>query len=75
MNAPTAPLLRWLPGPAVALAGVACVRGLAPFLAGRAQAVALILGYLLVPVGLAWFASALGRRAARRTADAPAPRT
>lgn len=74
MNAPAAPILRWWPGPAVALAGVACVRGLAPLLTGRPQAVVLVAGYLLVPVGLAWFASALGRRAARRAVAAPVPR-
>jgi len=66
-------LKTWLPGPALALAGVAVVRWLAPGFTGRPQAVLLIAGYLLVPLGLFLFASRLGRRAAQRAASAPAP--
>ena len=69
-----APLLHWAPGPVLALAGVVGVRWIAPVLAGRMQATVVIAGYLLVPVGLAWFASRLGQRAARRAAGSPEPR-
>jgi hypothetical protein len=73
MNSRPHPLLTWLPGPALALAGVVIVRWLAPGCTGRTQAVLLIAGYLLVPLGLFWFASRLGRRAAQRAAAPPAP--
>lgn len=69
-----APLLHWSPGPVLALVGVVGVRWIAPLLTGRAQAIAVVAGYLLVPLGLAWFASRLGQRAARRAAGAPDPR-
>lgn len=69
-----APLLHWSPGPVLALVGVLSVRWIAPVLTGRMQAIVVVAGYLLVPVGLAWFASRLGQRAARRTAEASAPR-
>jgi len=71
----TATLLHWAPGPVLALAGVAGVRLIAPALTGRMQAIALIVGYLLVPVGLAWFASRLGQRAARRGTAGAEPRS
>lgn len=69
--------MTWLPGPVLALAGVAVVRWFAPGFSGRTQAVLLIGGYLLVPLGLFLFASRLGRRAAQRAAStsAPDPRT
>ena len=73
MKLPFQPLLPWLPGPALALAGVMGVRWLAPLFAGRTQAIFLVVGYLLVPVGLAWFASRLGRRATQRAAAAAKP--
>jgi len=63
----------WLPGTALALAGVVCVRLLAPHLTGRPQAVAAVAGYLLVPVGFFLIARQIGRRAAARAAAAPAP--
>jgi hypothetical protein len=62
-------MLHWLAGPAVALAGVVCVRWLGPMLAGRCQAIVVVAGYLFVPIGLAWFAARLGRRAAKRAAE------
>jgi hypothetical protein len=74
MKIPITSLLHWAPGPALALAGVGVVRWLAPLLSGRTQASVVVAGYLLVPVGLAWFAARLGRRAADRSAAAPDPR-
>lgn len=73
MNFPPASMLRWLPGPALALAGVACVRWLAPALGGRTGAVITVVGYLVVPAGLAWFAARLGQRAAKRSTAAGVP--
>jgi hypothetical protein len=64
------PIMTWLPGPALALAGAIGVRWIAPCFAGRTQAIIIVAGYLVVPLGLFWFASRLGRRAAQRTAAA-----
>lgn len=61
--------MTWLPGPALALAGVVGVRWLAPCFTGRTQAIISVVGYLIVPIGLFWFASRLGKRAARRAAS------
>lgn len=73
MNLPRHPLATLLPGPVVALMGVGLVRKLAPCLAARPQAIVLVIGYLLVPLGLFWFASQISRRAAQRAAAGPAP--
>lgn len=54
----------WAPGLLTALLGVACVRLLAPHLAGRGQAALVIFGYLLVPAGLGLIARQIHRRAA-----------
>jgi len=62
------PLLTWLPGPGLAIAGAAAVRWLAPCFTGRTQAIVLIVGYLVIPLGLYLFAAGLGRRAAQRSA-------
>lgn len=69
--------MTWLPGPALAIAGAAAVRWLAPCLTGRLQATVLLVGYLVIPLGLYWFAARLGRRAAQRAAadSASVPRT
>ena len=62
--------MTWLPGPALALVGVVGVRWLAPCFMGRTQAIIIVVGYLIVPLGLFWFASRLGKRAAQRAASA-----
>lgn len=64
--------MTWLPGPALALAGVVMVRWIAPCFVGRTQAILIVVGYLVVPLGLFWFASRLGHRAAQRAAVPPA---
>jgi hypothetical protein len=71
------PLMTWLPGPALAVAGAAVVRWLAPGFTGRTQAILIVVGYLVIPLGLYLFAAGLGRRAAQRSAaaSAPAPRS
>lgn len=66
-------LMTWLPGPVLALAGVIGVRWLAPFFTGRTQAIIIVVGYMIVPIGLFWFASRLGQRAAQRSISTPAP--
>lgn len=66
-------LKTWLPGPALALAGVVAVRWLAPCFTGRTQAVITVIGYVMVPIGLFWFASRLGQRAADRALSTPSP--
>jgi len=63
--------MTWVPAPALAVIGAAMVRWLAPCFTGRTQAIIIVVGYLLVPVGLFWFASQLGKRAAQRSAAAP----
>jgi hypothetical protein len=62
------PLMTWLPGPGLAIAGAAAVRWLAPGFTGRTQAIVLVVGYLVIPLGLYLFAARLGRRAAQRAA-------
>ena len=52
----------WLGGTAVALAGVALARLVAPELAGTPGHVALGVGYLLVAAGLATLAAATRRK-------------
>lgn len=64
------PLMQWSIPPALALLGVATVRWLAPCFSGRVQAILIVVGYVLVPVGLFWFASRLGQRAVDRAAAA-----
>lgn len=56
----------WLPGLVLCLAGVAGVRLLAPLLHGRMQAMASVVAYLLVPIGLALIARQIHRRALAR---------
>lgn len=61
----------WSPGLLVALAGVACVRLVAPHLApGRLQSALVIAGYLAVPVGLALVARCIHRAAVDRAGAA-----
>jgi hypothetical protein len=69
------PLMTWLPGPGLAIAGAAAVRWLAPNFTGRTQAIVLLVGYLVIPLGLFLFASRLARRAAQRSAADSASRT
>lgn len=66
MNTRCSSLRHWLPGSAVAWAGAVIVRWVAPCFADRTQALVLLAGYLLVPIGLGWLAVGLSRRAAQR---------
>lgn len=58
-----APFRPWAPGLLTALVGVACVRVVAPLLAGRSHALLIVFGYLLVPTGLGLIARRIHRRA------------
>ena len=60
----------WLPGLITALAGVACVRLLAPLAPPAGAVVLSVAGYLCVPLGLALVARQIHRGALSR-ADSP----
>lgn len=60
---PSTKFFPWIPGLSLALAGVACVRLLAPHLTGRGQGALLLFGFLLVPAGLGLIARQIQQRA------------
>lgn len=69
MKPPFARFRSWWPGLLTALAGVACVRLIAPLLPGRGASALIIAGYLLVPVGLALIARRIHRAAVAGTEE------